>query len=134
MANLNYAKAIIGGRLTKDPEFKTTPTGKAVCQFCVCANRKSGDKPVVDFYNIVAWGKIAEMVTRYFVKGSNILVEGQLQTRSWTDKNGQTRYVTEIIADNIFFVDSKGEISKGGVPAEREVELEELADDAELPF
>lgn len=132
MANLNFCKAFIGGRLTKDPELKTTPAGKAVCTFSVGVN-KTGEAKGVDFHNIVAWGRCAEMVSKFFVKGSNILVEGRVQNRTWDDKNGQKRYVTEIIADNVYFVDSRGEVSKGGVSAENDVVLEELIGE-DLPF
>lgn len=111
MANLNLNKAIIGGRMTAEPELKTTQSGVPVTSFTVAVNRRTGkDKqPETDFLNVVAWRQSAELVCRYFHKGSSICLVGSVQTRKWQDKDGGNRYATEIIADEILFVDSKGE-------------------------
>ena len=113
MANFNFNKVILGGRLTADPELKTTPTGISVTSFTVAVNRnyrsKSGEEPQADFLNVTAWRQTAEFITRYFRKASSICVVGSIQTRSWTDQNGQKRFATDIVADEAFFVDAKSE-------------------------
>ena len=113
MANFNFNKVILGGRLTADPELKTTPSGISVTSFTVAVNRnyrsKSGEEPQADFLNVTAWRQTAEFITRYFRKASSICVVGSIQTRSWTDQNGQKRFATDIVADEAFFVDAKSE-------------------------
>ena len=106
MADLN--KVILMGHMTADPELKQTGSGISVCSFSIGVNRrysKSADQnqQSVDFINIVAWRQQAEFVSRYFKKGSSIIVCGQLQTRNWTDNQGQKRYVTEVVADEVSF-------------------------------
>ena len=105
MANFNLNKVIVGGRLTADPELKTTPNGVSVVSFSVAVNRKVGkDKePVTDFLNVVAWRGTADFVSKYFRKGSSICVVGSLQVRKWQDKDGGNRYATEIVADEVHF-------------------------------
>lgn len=112
MANFNFNKVILGGRLTADPELKTTPSGVSVTTFTIAVNRKySGGKEEAqtDFLNVTAWRQTAEFITRYFRKASSICITGSLQTRSWTDQSGQKRFATEIVADEVTFVDSKSE-------------------------
>lgn len=113
MANFNFNKVIIGGRLTGDPELKTTPSGISVTSFSVAVNRrfggKAGEEQQADFFTVTAWRQTAEFITRYFRKASSICIEGSLQTRNWTDPNGQKHYATEIVADNAYFVDAKSE-------------------------
>lgn len=111
MANFNLNKVIIGGRLTAEPELKTTQSGVSMTSFTVAVNRRTGkDKqPETDFPSVVAWRKAAELVCRYFHKGSSICLVGSVQTRKWQDKDGGNRYATEIIADEILFVDSKSD-------------------------
>lgn len=112
MANFNFNKAILGGRLTADPELKQTQSGVPVCSFTVAVNRRFQSKNTeqqTDFVSVVAWRQQAEFVTRYFKKGSSICVVGQIQTRKYQDKDGNNRYSTEVVADEISFVDSKGE-------------------------
>lgn len=111
MANLNYNRVILAGRITKDIEKKTTQSGVSVCTFSVAVNRKGkqGEEQQVDFHNCTAWRQTADFVATYFRKGSSILVEGALQNRSWEDQNGQKRYATEIVVDNVYFVDAKNE-------------------------
>lgn len=113
MANLNLNKAILGGHLTSDPELRQTTSGIPVCSFSVAVNRRrSGEgEQQVDFITCQAWRATAEFLCRYFRKGSSVCVVGSIQTRSWTDQNNQKRYSTEVVADEISFVDSKGENS-----------------------
>ena len=111
MANFNFNKVIIGGRMVADAELRTTPNGISVTSFRVAVNRRSSgnDQQQADFFDVVAWRQQAELVARYFRKGSCICVVGSLQNRSWTDQNGQKRISTEIVASEINFVDSKNE-------------------------
>lgn len=112
MANFNLNKVIIGGRLTDTPVLKTTQSGVSVTSFTVAVNRKaakSGETPQADFLNVTAWRQTAEFITRYFRKASSICVVGSIQTRSWTDKDGQKRHTTEIVADEAYFVDARAE-------------------------
>ena len=101
-------KAQIYGNLTRDPELKALPSGSQVCSFSIATNRtwknKDGEKQEeVQYHNIVAFGKTAELVAQYMRKGSALLVEGRIQTRSWEAKDGGKRYSTEIVAENIQF-------------------------------
>ena len=114
MANFNLNKVILGGRLTADPELKTTPSGLSVTTFTVAVNRrtaKAGETPQADFISVTAWRQTAEFITRYFRKASSICIVGSIQTRSWTDQQGQKRFATEIVADEAYFVDAKNETS-----------------------
>lgn len=107
MAALN--KVILIGRLTANPELKTTQSGVAVTSFTIAVDRpatKDGKKET-DFINIVAWRKTAEFVSKYFSKGSAIIVCGSIQTRSWKDADGKTRYATEVVASEVSFAESK---------------------------
>ncbi len=117
MANFNFNKVILGGRLTADPELKQTQTGVAVVSFSIAVNRRPSRDGAqqTDFFNVTAWRGTAEIVTKYFKKGSSICVVGSIQNRSWTDQQGQKRYATDIIADEVNFVDSRGESSASDV-------------------
>lgn len=154
MANFNFNKVIIGGRLTDDPELKTTPSGISVTSFSVAVNRrKSTDETQADFFKVTAWRQTAEFISRYFKKASSICIVGTLQNRNWTDNNGVKHYTTEIVADEASFVDSKSESPQGpasaqpfipdsyGAPAytspavaAEAPKFEEIGDDEELPF
>ena len=105
MADLN--KVILMGHMTADPELKQTSSGLSVCSFSIGVNRRYSkqdqNQQSVDFINIVAWRQQAEFVSRYFKKGSSIIVCGSIQTRKWTDNNGQARYATEVVADEVSF-------------------------------
>lgn len=103
--------AVIMGRLTADPELRTTQNGISVTSFSVAVDRayKSGDERQTDFINVVAWRSTADFVTRYFRKGQMIAVQGSIQTRSYDDKNGNRRTAVEIVADNVSFCGSKSE-------------------------
>ena len=113
MANFNLNKVIIGGRLTADPELRQTSSGIPVSSFTVAVNRRTSTEGAqqADFINVIAWRNQAEFLCRFFRKGSSICVVGSIQTRSWTDQNNQKRYSTDVVADEINFVDSKGESS-----------------------
>ena len=113
MANFNFNKVILGGRLTSDPELKTTQSGISETSFTVAVNRRFGSKNAedaqADFISCTAWSQQAEFITRYFKKASSIALMGSLQTRSWTDPQGNKRYATEVVVDEAMFVDSKSE-------------------------
>ena len=109
---------ILGGRLTADPELKTTPTGVQVCSFTMAVNRRfttKGDgQSEADFFNCTAWKQTAEFVSRYFRKASSICVVGHIETRSWVDQTGQKKFGVDIVADEAYFVDAKAEIPQVG--------------------
>ena len=103
-------KIIIMGRLTRDPELRRTGSGTAVTSFSLACDRdfksRSGDKET-DFIEVVAWKNTAEFVSKYFGKGRMAVVDGRLQIRDWTDKAGNKRTTAEVVADNVYFADSK---------------------------
>lgn len=145
MANFNLNKVILGGRLTADPELKTTPNGISVTSFTVAINRaraKDSEETKTDFINCTAWRSTAEFITKYFRKANSICVLGSIQTRSWTDNDGNKRFATEILVDEARFVDSKSESQ--AAPAESGAyipeaytaapQFEEIGEDEELPF
>ena len=103
--------AIIMGRLTADPELRTTPNGLSVTSFTVAVDRnyKSGDERQTDFISVVAWRGTADFVTRFFKKGQMIAVQGSLQVRNYEDKNGNKRTAYDVVADNVSFCGSKNE-------------------------
>jgi len=100
---------VLTGRLTADPELKTTTNGTSVTSFSIAVNRnyRSGEEPQTDFINIVAWNKTAEFITRFFKKGNLIGIEGSIRTRRYTDKNGANRTAFEVYVNNAQFVESK---------------------------
>ena len=105
-----YNKVIMMGRIANDLELKTTTSGASVLSFRIAVDRRyqvKGEDRKSDFFNVVAWRNEAEFISRYFSKGRMILIEGELQTRSYTDKNGNTAYVTEIIVDRSTFTGEK---------------------------
>ena len=105
-------KIILMGRLTRDPELRRTGSGTAVTSFSLAVDRdfksQSGEKET-DFIDIVAWRSTAEFVSKYFTKGRMAVVEGRLQIRDWTDKDGGKRRSAEVVAENVYFGDSKGD-------------------------
>ena len=150
MASFN--KVILIGNMTADPELKQTPAGISVCSFSIAVNRRFAradqGQQNVDFINIVTWRQQAEFVSRYFKKGNPILICGQLQTRSWNDNQGQKRYATEVVADEVSFVASANQAA-GAVPAGSYTpeaygaaafsstpgaNFEEIPNDGDLPF
>lgn len=166
MANFNFNKVILGGRLTATPELKKTQSGLSVVTFTIAVNRRTAkeanpEEAKADFIVCTAWRQTAEFIAQYFRKGSSICVVGSIQTRSWTDQSGQKRYATEILVDEVHFVDSKTEGSGGATPSTATYQttapapvppmsstesmaqiagftpspkFENLADDEELPF
>lgn len=103
-------KVILMGRLTDNPDYRQTPTGASVATFRLAVDRnyqKSGEERKADFINIVTWRNTADFVNRYFTKGQLVAVEGSLQTRDYTDNQGNRRYVTEVVADQVYFAESK---------------------------
>lgn len=107
-------KVFVMGRLTRDPELRRTQSGTAVASFSLAVDRdyksQSGEKET-DFFDVVAWRTTGEFVAKYFTKGRMAVVEGRLQVRQWQDKDGNNRRSTEIIAENIYFGDSKKDVS-----------------------
>jgi single-strand DNA-binding protein len=142
MGALNLNKTILGGRLTADVELKQTASGVSVCSFTLAVNRRrsSEGEQTADFINCVAWRSTAEFISKYFRKGSSLCIVGNIQTRSWTDQNGQKRFATEVIADEAMFVDSRnegGENQPSATPTAikpNEAEFEDLNTDSDLPF
>jgi len=122
-----YNKVIMIGRLVADPELRTTPNGINVASFRVAVNRPR-DKEKSDFFNVVAWRQNAEFITRYFSKGKLIGIEGSLQTRDYTDKEGNKRTAFEIQVERAFFTESKGGTPSGGS------EFTAVDSDDDLPF
>ena len=146
MASLN--KVILIGHMVADPELKQTPNGVSVCSFRIGVSRrytKAGEQAQSDFIDIVAWRQQAEFVARYFRKGSAICICGSLQTRTWNANDGSKRYATEVVADEINFVERKGDsprtTSDFGAPPPayqggmtETPKFEEIAGDDDLPF
>lgn len=103
-------KVILMGRLTKDPEVRYTQTNNTqVTSFTLAVNRrftKKGEEVLADFINIVSYSKVAEFVSNYFKKGQQVSISGRIQTRNWEDEKGQKHYITEVIAEEVYFADS----------------------------
>ena len=143
-------KVILMGRLTKDPELRyTSGNNTAVASFTIAVNRRSAKEgqQQADFINVVAWTKTAEFCGKYFTKGMQVAVVGRLQTRTWDDNEGKRHYVTEVVADETYFADSKrsgGDIggnvgaaaprSYSDAPAESGDGFYPMDEDDELPF
>ena len=107
----------IMGRLTKDPELKSTQSGISVTSFSIAVDRSykgPGGERETDFFDVVAWRSTADFVCSYFSKGRMAVIEGKLQARSWEDKNGAKRKTVEIVADSVYFGDSKKDGDSGG--------------------
>ena len=151
MASFN--KVILIGNMTADPELKQTQGGLSVCSFSIAVNRRfknENGQQDCDFINIVTWRQSAEFVCKYFKKGQPILICGQLQTRTWTDNQGQKRFATEVVADEVAFVANNSSSTEakpqqpsqtgnyGYTPAAyggtNGPQFEEIPDDGDLPF
>lgn len=135
-------KAILMGRLTKDPELRYTPNNNTpVCSFTLAVDRtfkKQGEERQADFIPIVAWSKTAEFCSKYFTKGLRVAVAGRIQTRSWDDAEGKKHYATEVIAEEVHFADGKkdnygGDFS-GGQQFNPSNDFPPIEDDNDLPF
>lgn len=128
----------IMGRLTKDPELRRTQSGDAVASFTLACDRdfksKSGEKET-DFIECVAWRNTAEFVAKYFTKGRAAVADGRLQLRNWQDKDGNRRVSAEVVAENVYFADSRSE-SAGAPAAPRAAApvMAEVEEDGDLPF
>lgn len=142
---------VLMGRLTADPELRTTSTGKSVCSFSIAVDRgyvRQGEERQADFINIVTWEQQANFVTRYFRKGSMIAITGRIQTRRYEDSTGAKRTAFEVVANQISFCGSKAESGTTGgyssqpsAPAQAPAyqtaapgDFEEITDDEDLPF
>lgn len=113
-------RIVLMGRLTRDPELRKTQSDTPVCSFSLAVDRdykKDGEKKETDFIDIVAWRATAEFVSKFFTKGRMAVVEGRLQIRDWTDKEGGKRRSAEVVADNVYFGDSKPKNGGEAVPA-----------------
>lgn len=128
-------KVILMGRLTKDPEIRyTQTTNTMVASFNLAVNRrfvKEGQERQADFISIVAWGKTAEFISKYFKKGQQVAVAGRIETRNYDDKDGKKVYVTEVVAEETYFADSKRE---DGEAMNFEPEGYQNNDSSDLPF
>ena len=100
-------KAILMGRLTRDPELRYTGNGTPVCSFNIAINNGTGESQTTDFINCTAWNKTAEFVNKYFTKGRMIIVFGSIRTRSWEGQDGKKNYATEVVANEVSFGESK---------------------------
>lgn len=130
---------ILMGRLTKDPELKTTQSGLSFCRFIVAVDRYSKDgEDKTDFINCVAWRKTAEFIDNYFSKGQRIALSGSIQTGSYTDKDGRTVYTTDVLVDKAEFCENKknGDSAPAPTRARKPKETEDIAPDIseDLPF
>lgn len=141
-------KVFLQGRMVADPELRHTPNGVAIASFRLAVDRDFKDRDTgekkADFINVVAWRQTGEFVSRFFSKGRMAIVEGRLQIRDYTDRDGNKRTIAEVVADNVYFGDSKrsdgdsghtyqpGQQSSGTYPEPGE--LAEVSDDGELPF
>lgn len=131
-------KVILIGRLTRDPELRTISNGTSTTSFSIAVNRpftnQNGEREA-DFINCVAWRKQAENIAKYCVKGTQVAVEGRIQTRSYDAQDGTKRYVTEVIADNVTFLSPKGSVSSSDFQSNDNVGSDiETTDISEDPF
>ena len=130
------------GRLTATPELKTTTNGISVTTFTLAVDRdyKNGEEKQADFINIVAWRSTAEFAAKYFQKVKMMIVGGSLQTRNYTDKNGNKRTAVEVVADKVWFAGDKAEptqspaVAPAAAPAQAASDFEEITADDDLPF
>lgn len=127
-------KTILMGRLTRDPETRYTQTSNTqVTSFTLAVNRRFAKEgqPSADFINVIAWSKTAEFVSKYFKKGQQVGVVGRIQTRNYDDEQGQKHYVTEVVAEEVYFADTKKEESTSAPVEENPYEI---SDSSDLPF
>lgn len=128
-------KAILMGRLTAAPELRRTPSGTSVTSFTLAVERprREGEEKQTDFIDVVAWGKTAEFVSKWFTKGQLVAVSGRIQIRNWEDKNGQKRRSFEVVADEAHFAEPKRDGTQSRA-ASLEAEFTPTDDDSDLPF
>lgn len=136
-------RVVIQGRIGKDIELRHTQSGVSVVSFSIAVDRDFKDKATgektTDWVNVTAWRSTAEFVSKYFSKGRMAVVEGKLQTNTWTDKDGNKRSSLEVVADSVYFGDSRKKESEGDTPEsdrpeQNGQEFSEVDDDGELPF
>ena len=134
-------KVTLVGRLAKDPELRTTNTGKSVCSFTIAVNRRfqQEGQPSADFFNVTAWGKQGETINQYMAKGRQIALSGRLQNRTYEDKDGIKRYVTDVVLEEFDFIGSKGDSGtnredSGGIMLLGDDDFHMIADDDDVPF
>ena len=135
-------KVILMGRLTRDPEVRYTQTSNTlVASFSLAVNRRfvrQGEERQADFINIVAWGKLGEFCSKYFKKGQQVGIVGRIQTRTWDDDQGQKHYITEVVAEEAYFADSKrdGAVDNtfGSIPMPTPDSDFEVSSGDDLPF
>ena len=149
--SLNLNKVILGGRVASEPEQKQTPSGASVVTYSMAVGRRfvtEGQERETDFFRVTAWQSTADFIARYFHKGDAICITGRIQNRSWTDQSGQKHYITEIIAEEANFVESRnaGDTGAGyGAPdayaapaystaQNNAPKFEEIKTDDDLPF
>lgn len=128
MANINYNKIIIGGRLTADPELRQTSSGNAVANFTLAVSRRVRSE--TDFFKVKAFNGLSETAVKFFRKGSSVIVTGRAQNSVYTDGEGVTHRVTEVVAEDLSFVDSKAEAAALAQPAPESASLP----DEDIPF
>jgi len=142
---MSVNKAILLGRLGKDPELRYTPSGKAVASFTLATSERwqgqDGQKnESTTWHNIVAWGRQAEVIKEYLAKGREVYIEGRISNRSYDDKEGNKRYISEVVVQNFSFVGGRGDAGSGGGGASTPSEPADMApsgsasDDDDLPF
>ncbi len=127
-------KAILMGRLVRDPELRHTGSGTPVCSFSIAINSGSGENQTTDYINCVAWNKTAEFVSKYFDKGKMIAVIGKIQTRSWEGQDGKKNYATEVVVNEVSFCESKKETDTADNAAESNDEFTPLEMPGDMPF
>ena len=128
-------KVILMGRLTKDPEVRYTQNNMPVANFSIAVSRrftKENDTVKADFFNVIAWNKTGEFVSKYFKKGQQIAVVGRLQNRNWDDQNGQKHYATDVVAEEVYFAGSKAENNTNNNT--ENAETTEFTATSDLPF
>lgn len=131
---------VLQGRITAAPELKTTQSGISVCSFTLAVDRryKQENGPSADFINCVAWRNTAEFIAKYFNKGQEIVVEGSLQVRTYDDKQGVKKYITEVQVENANFCGPKQQATEpaegGNAPYSPDIDYEDIDDDDDLPF
>ncbi len=126
-------KAILMGRLTRDPELRHTGSGTPVCSFSIAIDNGYGDNRQTDFINCVAWNKTAEFVEKYFTKGRMIIVIGRISTRTWEGQDGKKNYVTEVVASEVSFGESKRAADESGYSAPQRQDFDTDSNVPEMP-
>lgn len=132
----SFNQVILVGNMARDPELRTIPSGQSVASFAVATNRvwqnSDGEQQEqADFHNIVAWGKLAELASQYLAKGRKVMVVGRLQTRSWEGEDGKKNYRTEVVANDISFLDRPGADSGGGSGFNQDLPVRDISEEAD---